>query len=432
MKIIIHGGANQIGGNCIEVIHNNTRLIIDTGIPITNADGTPFNSDIFNKLSDKELFEQGLLPDIKGLYHRDKPEINAVLLSHYHQDHYGWIKYIHSAIPCFLGEVSYKMIEAGKIINTEWKSIIKNPFYINSWKTFSINNIINITPFLMDHSASDSYFFVIEAKDKRIVYTGDFRSHGRKGKLFKSFLDQCPLPVDLLLVEGTTLGDVNRDFITETEIEKKILEICRNTEGFVLGLTSSQNIDRIVSFYKAALKSGRTLVIDPYQAYILDQVGWNVPRADGNYKIKVLYSYFISKKIAETGNTEILYKYKRSKITKEKLREEPGQFLLLIRNSTLKDLQIIGNMNYAKLIYSLWSGYKQEKRTQDFLNKLKKLGIIIEDVHTSGHTDLKSIKKLIDKLKPQKIIPIHTEHWKTFETLSNKVVEPRRGMILEI
>ena len=39
---------------------------------------------------------------------------------------------------------------------------------------------IKITPFLCDHSAFDSYMLLFEAGGKSILYTGDFRFHGRR------------------------------------------------------------------------------------------------------------------------------------------------------------------------------------------------------------------------------------------------------------
>ena len=40
-------------------------------------------------------------------------------------------------------------------------------------------------------------------------------------------------------------------------------------EKLVAVVASGQNVDRLVSCYRAARSSGRLLVIDPYQAYVL-------------------------------------------------------------------------------------------------------------------------------------------------------------------
>jgi len=429
MKVIIHGGANQIGGNCVEVVSGDTKIIIDIGIPITNEDGSLFNTDI---TCGEELLAKGIIPSVNGLYKWDgNPVIDGILISHYHLDHYGWLRYVHPDIPCYLGQVSHKMMNMLKIINKEWEEIPQNPVYINSWKSFSIGNIL-ITPYLIDHSACDSYIFLVEADGKRIVYTGDFRSHGRKRKLFKSFLKQCPLPVDLLLVEGTAIGDEYSKVMTEEEGEERIFEICKNTEGFVFGFSSTQNIDRIVSFYKAALRSGRTLVIDPYQAYVLDQIDGKVPKVNGSYKIRVSYHSPISNMIADAGNKDILYRYKDYKVTEEEMQSEPGKYLLLVRNTMLGSMERLGNLEGAKLIYSMWQGYKEGEKIRAFLRSLEDAGVIVEDVHSSGHASFDTVKELLDTLKPAQVVPIHTEHWEIFENFSDNVIEPRKGLVVSL
>ena len=49
-------------------------------------------------------------------------------------------------------------------------------------KPFAIGRFI-ITPFLTDHSAFDAYMLLVEGAGKRVLYTGDFRRHGRKSVL---------------------------------------------------------------------------------------------------------------------------------------------------------------------------------------------------------------------------------------------------------
>lgn len=67
-----------------------------------------------------------------------------------------------------------------------------------------------ITPYLMDHSAYDAHGLLVEAAGKRLFYSGDFRGHGRKAKMFEQFLADPPPDVDLLLMEGTTLAETRR------------------------------------------------------------------------------------------------------------------------------------------------------------------------------------------------------------------------------
>jgi len=57
-----------------------------------------------------------------------------------------------------------------------------------------------VTPYLVDHSAFDSYAMVVEAAGRRLMYTGDLRGHGRKSRLFEEMLARPPAQIDTLLM----------------------------------------------------------------------------------------------------------------------------------------------------------------------------------------------------------------------------------------
>ena len=55
------------------------------------------------------------------------------------------------------------------------------------WSTLDVGPF-RITPFLIDHSAFDSYALEIQSDGKRCFYSGDPRGHGRKAALFERLL----------------------------------------------------------------------------------------------------------------------------------------------------------------------------------------------------------------------------------------------------
>lgn len=82
----------------------------------------------------------------------------------------------------------------------------------------------HVTPYLVDHSAYDAYALLIEARGKRLLYSGDFRGHGRKSALFERMVADAPRDIDALLVEGSSLSRLDTDerFPTETEEEENL------------------------------------------------------------------------------------------------------------------------------------------------------------------------------------------------------------------
>ena len=123
-----------------------------------------------------------------------------ILVTHAHLDHYGLISVLPKEIPIYCGKTSSKLIELSKLMMPDGKPSIK-PNFFKSEKTFQLGSF-NITPYLMDHSALDAYGFLVEHGGVSVFYTGDFRGHGRKKKLFERFLENPP-SVDYLLMEGT-------------------------------------------------------------------------------------------------------------------------------------------------------------------------------------------------------------------------------------
>jgi len=86
------------------------------------------------------------------------------------------------------------------------KNRIDNFQYISSGRSFTIGDF-KITPYLMDHSGFDAQSFLIVADGKKLVYTGDFRNHGRKNTL-DYFFDRLPEKIDGLImpVSSTLCG----------------------------------------------------------------------------------------------------------------------------------------------------------------------------------------------------------------------------------
>ena len=99
----------------------------------------------------------------------------------------------------------------------------------------------------MDHSAVDSYAFLIEAEGKRIFYSGDFRASGNKSFLFDSLLHDPPQNIDLMLMEGTMMRRNSDRFPDESSVRHQIEAILKNQQNIAFLIASSQNIDRLVS-----------------------------------------------------------------------------------------------------------------------------------------------------------------------------------------
>ncbi|MCD4669511.1 MAG: MBL fold metallo-hydrolase [Actinomycetia bacterium] len=407
MNFIIHRGTKEIGGSCVEIWTESTRIVVDFGMPLVNPDKTQFDSRAIKKLSANELTKKGVLPDIKELY-ENKCNI-ALVLSHAHQDHFGLIKYVNTNCKIYLGKATQKLIEITSIFtNQDWE--ILNSQHFESGKSFIVGNI-EITPYLMDHSAFDAYAFLIKANGKSLFYSGDFRTHGRKAKAFDWFSYNVERNVDYLLLEGTTVGRVDQRFATENEIETELVNTFKAGTGINLIYASGQNIDRLVSIYRACKKTGKTLAVDFYVANVLKDLSdfGAIPYPSKNFpEMKVFFPYRLSKMISSKGKEKLLYRFKTYKITKEQIDKEYDKIVMIVRPSMLKDLEYIKKLENGTFIYSMWSGYKKEKVTKEFIDFLIGKGMTETQIHTSGHADRNALKKMVKALRPKNIVPIHT------------------------
>lgn len=404
MEIIIHRGAKQIGGTCIEIRSDQTRLIFDIGeeLPETNKP-----EKVKTRLSVDDLFIDSESTDKK---------IDGIFISHNHGDHIGLFETVKNDIPIYIGKTAldiqntiFDFISKDRKIVAE--KILENeiPIQINDFR---------VTPFLIDHSACDAYAFLIECNGKKIIYTGDFRRHGTKGDLTEHFgrhlLTQKP---DILLIEGTNIFKYDYVADSEDKIGMKAETFMKKITGNIFVLQSAANIDRIEQIYKACKKAERTLLIDIFTAHILA----NLP--DYKYSdIKIFYPYWLTQKMHETlEGTKKMNRFSGRKISKEELKTR-HDLCILVRENMLFDIEKRMYFGNSGLIYSKWEGYKKDLKTKRFLEffKIHKLETI--SLHTSGHADVQTIKDFVHELNPVKIIPVHTETPERYQELFGNIV----------
>lgn len=434
MYFKIHRGTKEIGGSCVEVWTENTRILLDFGMPLVEKDGKEFDFNKYKNCNTNELIQQGVLPDINGLYFDDNKLIDGVIISHPHQDHYGLSNFINKNIKHYLGEATHKIIELNNLF-TPQSIILNNVICFEKNKPFKIGDI-TITPYWMDHSAFDSYAFLVEAGGKSLFYSGDFRNHGRKRNAFLWFTHNAPQNVDYLLLEGTSINRESKTYKTEITIEKELVNIFSEQGKFNLVYTSGQNIDRIVSIYKACIKANKTLIVDVYVGTILKELSRfaKIPYPSKAFEnIKVIFPYYVSKRLKESGNEKVLFKLKGYKITKDEISDNPSNYVMLVRPSMQKDLEHIDSIEGGNLIYSMWEGYFDKRGTKKFINYLETRNFTVHKIHTSGHADTSTLKQMVNSINPKIIVPIHTFSANIYNKIfTSQVLELNDGEFTEI
>lgn len=407
MRLRIHHGAAEIGGNCVELASGQRRLLLDLGLPL-------------------QAGTHGL-PAVSGLVDAD-PSLLGVVLSHPHLDHYGLLPLALRTLPVWLGEGAGRLLEAaapfarGSALPqaiTSYRS--DEPFVIGPFK---------ITPYLMDHSAYDSHALLVEADGRRLFYSGDFRGHGRKAAVFERFLKTPPANIDLLLMEGTTLG---RDGAGTSEkgVEDEAYKIMRAAEGTVFACFSGQNIDRFVTFLRASMRTGRTFVVDAYMANLISALGLqSMPRMEDSAAIRVYLPRNQKRMILSGKRFDLIDRYSARRIFQEEILAKPASFTMMFRSSMVADL---GTASIAggSLIYSLWPGYLDRDRL-DLRDWARERGLEFDIVHSSGHAHRADLVRMCKALSPRRLMPIHTEHPQQYGTLFDRIQCAANGEWVEV
>ena len=118
-----------------------------------------------------------------------------------------------------------------------------------------------------------------------------------------------------------------------------------------------------------------------------------------------------------------MYRYKNYKIIREEISDRSGEIMMMVRPSMLKYLELIKNIEGAAFICSLWEGYLQDYSMQKMMKFIKRKKMKFYQVHTSGHAEIDTLKKVVKKLKPGKIVPIHTFHPDKYGGLFSRKIE---------
>jgi ribonuclease J len=397
MKVKIIKGTNQIGGCITEISSKEATIIIDYG---------------------SDLDDEVIPLEVDGLTYGEA-KYNAVFITHNHLDHIGLIDKILPNIPIYVEKTSK---EVYKILNDfrtreikQWRDTID----FNFKESIKIKDI-TITPYIVDHSAFNSAMFLIEGDDNtRILYTGDYRNNGYKGKIFVSTLKEIG-KVNVLVTEGTTIVREDGDNKTELDLVDEFASLMREyKQVFVMQATT--NIDRITTIYKACNKDNRCLIEDVYMANITLALKNKIPNPRDFARVHTYTPKYLQ---YATTNKEFKEKYLDNLYDNETASLLFKPFCMNIRGSMLADMRMFHSKNILTntcIVYSMWDGYKEQESMQTFLKEMEVLGVAIKEIHTSGHADINTIKKMLEITNPSIIIPIHTTDKNKMKELSDKV-----------
>jgi len=407
LKLIPLGGLGEVGKNMLVIEYGEHILVIDAGLMFPE---------------DEMLGIDLVLPDFTYLKeNRDK--IEAIILTHGHEDHIGALPYVLRDInvPIYgtkltLGLVQVKLEEYG-FKDIDMREIdTKKPLAIGPYKLEFAR---------VCHSIPDGFGIAVHTPQGIIVHSGDFK------------FDQTPIDgirTDynkfaafgkkniLALLSDSTNSELCGHTHSEREVGETLFEIFQDAPNRVVVASFSSHLHRIQQVIDVSNLTNKKIAITGRS--MQSNVGI---AADLGY-LRIPERMLID--VEETGN----YSPREVVILCTGSQGEPLSALARMASHDHKHIQIEQGDTVVISARPVPGNEKSVSRTIDQL--FKKGATVfyqsISGVHVSGHAAREELKMMMNLVSPKYFIPIHGEyrHLKHHADIANEIGIPSENILI--
>jgi ribonuclease J len=404
--VIALGGLGEVGRNMTVIEHAGRLLIVDCGV-LFPEDHHP-GIDL-------------ILPDFEYLKDRLQ-DIDAIVLTHGHEDHIGAVPYLlrlKSDIPVIVSQLTLALVEA------KLKEHRIKPYTLTVAEGQRERLGVFDAEFIaVNHSIPDALAVFLRTPGGTLLCTGDFKMDqlpldGRITDL-RAFARLGEEGVDLFLTDSTN-AEVPGFTTSEREIAPAIQNVFQTAQRRIIVASFSSHVHRIQQVLDAAQANGRKVAM----------VGRSMVRnmgiaAELGY-LKVPEGVLVDlKKLGQLPDDKVVLVCTGSQ----------GEPMAALSRMANRDHKIeVGDGDTVLLASSLIPG--NENAVYRVINGLMRLGATVvhkgnAKVHVSGHASAGELLYCYNIVRPRNVMPIHGE-WRMLVAnaeLAKKTGVPHSRVVL--
>jgi ribonuclease J len=429
IKIEIYGGCNEIGGNSVVILDRGSdrKIVFDNGIRFSIL--RKFYRGSISPLGAAELWSVGAIPP-KEIFE----DADAVYITHFHLDHLGLLGLLPDGVRVYVPSKEVLESIADRYRRSgSWLNYIAPSQYldIRSLEPFREDEF-GVTPIPVSHSSYPSLSLIYRGSDSTIFYSGDLRVRGfQEDMLGVDTIRNIAwavdnvlggLGADFALLEGTNFSDVETP-LSPQEF-RSILWRILDTAALATISIDHTDLEILLDIIDIASMKGRKVVIaspriistiDSY-AHVLKSK--HLKKLSENISIATIDSIDEPPPLGITDITFIddILRSPENYI----LIQDPIDFLEIIRREARWGKDVV-----EKAIVLLTNpepmDMAREEEERVLASWLYRLGVQIYRIRVSGHYYPHELREIITSLKPNKLIPIHTEAPDTMISMFKKI-----------